>query len=120
MFGARRKHTIRFIHPFSNEVIDKYAYISLVPTENKFVAADNFPVSIDAGNQSLPCRLLVACGAIDLTREKQIFHEFSFKRVRELSGVEKIVFDGITRPINMHIFQGGDMSESLNLYLPRH
>ena len=77
-------------------------------------------MSVDTSHQTLPSGLFITSGAVDLTCEKQVFNEFGFEVMMQLCGVEKVVFNGISRTVGLHIFKGRNLRKRLKLHLPRH
>ena len=76
-------------------------------------------MGVDAGNEPLPSRFLIARGAVDLTGEEEVLDQFGLEGVGQLSGVKEVILDGITRSEGMNVAQGGDVSQRLDLHLPR-
>ena len=76
VLGARGKHAVRFIHATGHQVINQHTDVSLVTAQGKRFTTGHILVGIDAGNESLPCRFLITCRAIDLPGKEQVFHDF--------------------------------------------
>ena len=119
ILGTRGEHAIWFVHAFGHEVVDKHTYVCFIASEHKGFAAYYILMCIDAGYQALPCRFLITGGTVDLSGKEEVAHTFGFERMLELCGVEKVVFDSISRAIDLQIGKGGNLAQRLELYLPR-
>ena len=60
-------------------------------------------MSIDTGNQALTTCFFISRCAINLTSEKEVFNGLRHERMMELSGVEKVVFYGISWTVENYV-----------------
>ena len=74
IFGSRRKHSVRLVHPFCYKVINQNTDISLVSSQRKFISAVAVYMRINSRNQSLTARFFITGGTINLSCKKQILH----------------------------------------------
>ena len=76
-------------------------------------------MGIDTGNESLAGSLLIARCAIHLASKEQILDEFGLEGMGELSGIKEVILDSVAGAESMHITQGRDVAQGLDLHLPR-
>jgi hypothetical protein len=56
-------------------------------------------MGVDTCHDTLPCRFLVACGAVDLSGKEKVPDKFGLEGMEKLCRVEEIVLDGISRAV---------------------
>ena len=81
IFGTRGKHTIRLVYTLCYQIIDEYANVGFIAAEREGFAAMTRDVRIDTRHETLPRRLLIARGTIDLSGKKEAFDELRFQRM---------------------------------------
>ena len=74
---------------------------------------------VDAGDQSLRRRLLVAGRAVDLPGEKQPGDALRFEAPRQLGRLDEVVLDGVPGPQQHRVFQPGQRMNELRLHVAR-
>ena len=72
---------------------------------------------IDTGDQALSPGLFITGRAIDLSGKKEIADGFCLQVMIELCRIEEIIFDGVTRAINLHITKSGNRLQCPQLNL---
>ena len=75
---------------------------------------------VDARQQALGPRFFVACRAIDLPREVQAGHESGLQRRSQITRVEVVVFDCITRLCDLRVFEAWYRAHEARLCFKRH
>ena len=119
MLGTRGEHTIRLIYPFGHQIVDEHADVSLITTQHKGLATHNLLMRIDTRHQTLTCCLLIACSSIYLTGKIKASHTLGLQRMMQLCGVEIVILDGVSRAVNVGIGKSRNLTQSLDLHLPR-
>ena len=71
VLGARREHPVRLGDAARDEVVDQHAEIGFVAARRPAVLAAHEARRVDAGEQALRRRFLVAGRAVDLAREEE-------------------------------------------------
>ena len=84
-----------------------------------FIFVVRAAAGIDTRQQTLGGGLFVACGAIDLTCEIQVFNGLGFKRGFQSAGIKVIVFNGITWTQYVRIFESNHGANQVDLHIKR-
>ena len=114
---AGGEHTVWLVNTLGDEVVDEDANIRLVARENERLFATNLADGIDSRNETLTGGLLVTRRAIDLPCHEEILENLAFEAMAELRRVEEIVFYGIARADDLHVFQTGNLLQRTELYI---
>ncbi|MNN13198.1 hypothetical protein D3C81_1262220 [compost metagenome] len=61
----------------------------------------------------------VTGGAVDLSGEEQTTNDFGFQAVLEITRIEVVVLDGVTRAHDVRVFHAADRADDLQLYVER-
>ena len=73
------KHAIRFVHTVGDKVVNQDSDIGFISPQNHGRSVLQRERSVDAGDQALRTRLLVAGRTIDLTGEKEALNGLGFQ-----------------------------------------
>src|SRR5215475_16048882 len=119
ILGARGKHTIGFADTARDEVIDHYAKVSLRTIDDDFAALTRQSRSIQARKKPLRRGLFITCGAIDLAGQKQTTQSFCLQRRRQLTRVDVVVFDRISRTNEARTLQSWNRRDQSVLHVFR-
>src|SRR5699024_2986050 len=115
VFGARGKHAVRLLGAQGNQIINQHTQVGFIttwPPDLPFLRASR---SIETGQQPLGGSLLVTGSALDLSGEKQVVDKLGFQRVFQITWIEEIVLDSVTRTRDMGVFQPLDGTYHLQL-----
>src|ERR1700736_2302507 len=104
-FRTRRKHAIRLIRALRNQIVDKNRRISLSAVENQRSHVLHLQRSIDPRHQSLTRSLFISRSTIDLAAQKKIGNLLGLERPLKLSGINRVVFDGVAGPQHLRILE---------------
>ena len=69
VFGAAGEHSIRFAHALRHQVIDQHTQIGLIAARHPWLLVERPAGGIDACEQALGGRFLIAGRPVDLPRE---------------------------------------------------
>jgi hypothetical protein len=105
VFGPAGEHAIRLQHAPGGEVIHHHAEIGLIPARPPGLLFPGVTAGVEAGEQALGRRLLIARGAVDLPGEKQAAYGLAFQAGLESTRIVVIVFDGIARAQDAGVLQ---------------
>ena len=108
IFRSAGEHSIWFFGSFGNQIINQNADVCFVSAESErslILAAES---GIGTGNEPLRRRFFVSGGPVHLPCKIETLHDLGLKRVKELGGREKVVFDRISRPHDLRVLQGRD------------
>ena len=119
ILGTRGKHAVRLINTLRHQVVDQHTDIGFVAIQYHGTLPYSTSVGIDTRHQTLRCGLLVAGRTIHLAGKVKTLDELCFERVKELSWRKIVVLDGVTRTVDVQIFEALDLVQSLPLHLPR-
>ena len=117
VLGPTSEHAVRLGATAGHEVVDHDPEVGLVAPQNKFRLALDLQRGVRPSDQPLPGGLLIAGGAIDLTRKIQPFDLLGFEGRAQLGRRAVIVLDRITRTQNFAALETGDRSEKFQLHL---
>ena len=90
------EHPVWLVGAFCDQIVNQYAYVSLRAVQYDSLKLVDLLMCVDAGHQSLTCRLFIACCAIDLACEIQILDQLCLQRLLQLDRWKIVVFNGIT------------------------
>jgi hypothetical protein len=79
--GPAGEHAVRLSHALGHQVVHQHAQISLIACRCPGGFAPALQRGVDAGKQTLGCRLFIPGGAVDLTRKKQAVDLLRLKTV---------------------------------------
>ena len=97
-----------FIDTLRDKIVYQHPYVALVACESKWRQTLDHPMSIYTGYDALPRRFFVTGRTVYLTGEEKPCKHPAFEGVVKLSGIEKIIFNRITRTIYLHIGKSRD------------
>ena len=119
VFGARGEHAVGLVYSFGYQVVDQHSDVGFVAADHNGLLPCQCPVCIDSGHQTLCRRLFVPGRAIDLSGEVETCHPLGFERMVQLCGRKIVVFYGISRSVDVQIFESVDLMQRFPLHLPR-
>ena len=102
-----------------HQVVDQHADIGFVAPQHDRALPFQRPVRIDSRHQSLGRGLLVSGRAVDLPCEIEPRNAFRFERMPQLRRRKIVVLDGVSRAVDMQIFESLDPVQGFPLHLPR-
>src|SRR5215831_11539061 len=105
---ARGEHAIRLIRPLGNQVVDEYRCVRLGAVEDQWLLLFDLKCGVDARHQSLTGSLFIARGSVDLAGQEQAGDLSSFQRALEFGGIDRVVFDRISRAQHFCAFEARD------------
>src|SRR5258705_11040148 len=70
-FCPRRKHTVGLVGAFADEVVDENARVAFRASDDHRIHPAEAAGSVDAGDNSLAARFLIARGTVDLSGEEK-------------------------------------------------
>ena len=117
IFRAGGKHSVGFVHAFCNEVVDEDADVRFIPSEDERLPTVAINMRIDAGDESLSARFLVAGRPVDLSGEEKIPDALRLERMVELRRVEEVVLDSIAGSEYLHVAERRDSFERPQLHV---
>ena len=101
------------------QVIDQYADIGLGAARVPGVFFLHLQGGVDACQQALRPGLFITGGAVDLAGEEQALNELRLQCRPQVSRVEKVVFDSVTRPGDVSVFKPLDAAHQFMLHVER-
>src|SRR6266550_3078063 len=113
--GARREEPVWLVDAAGHEVVDQHTDVGVVPTEHDRLGAADPPHRIDAGDDALSRRFLVARRPVDLSREEQVLDRLHLEPRRELGGGIVVVLDRIPGACHLRALEAGDGVQELEL-----
>ena len=72
VFGTGGKHTVRFVYPFCDEVVDQYTDVGLVPAQDERLTAVTIDVGVDTSHESLSTCFFISGSSVDLSGKEQV------------------------------------------------
>ncbi len=117
VFGARSKHPVRLGNAARDQVVDQHADIRLVPARAPACFAGHVARRVDAGEDALRSRLLVAGRAVDLPGEEKAGDRLRFKRRAQRAWIEIVVLDRIAGPEDVGMLAPGYRVHEGQLYV---
>ena len=119
IFGARGEHAVGLDGAVADQVVDQHADVRLVATRCPRLVAAYRSGCVEAGDQALCGRFLVAGGAVDLAGEVEPGHRFGFQRRLEAAWIEIVVLDRIARARDVRFFETADRAHQIELHVER-
>ena len=119
VFSARGEHAVGLVDAFRYEVVDEYADICFVACQGEGFAAVAVDVGVDACDDALSGCFLVACGAVHLSSQEEVFDFLRFQRMLQLRGVEVVVLDGVAGAVDYQVAEGGNLLQRFQLDVHR-
>ena len=119
VFGARGEHPVRLAGAAGDEVIDQHPDISVGAVEHQRLRSARRERRVEAGDEALRRRLLIAGRAVDLPREIEPGKPPRLQARTKLARVDEIVLDGIAGPPHRRAFEPRDRPQHRFLRLPR-
>ncbi len=95
VLGARGVQSVRLSDVLGRQIIDQDADVGLVTLQDKAGATLDDAGGIDARDQPLRRRLLIAGGAIDLARQEESGGRIGLQRAHDLVRWDEIILDGV-------------------------
>ena len=117
--GARREHPIGLGDAAGDEVVDHHADVGVGAGDRDAVAAAGGERGVEAGQQALRGRLLVAGGAVDLAGEIEPWQPLDLQRRPQLARIDVVVLDRIAGPPDLDLLKPGDRAQERLLDLGR-
>ena len=118
--GARGEHTIGLVGSFGDEVIDENAGIAFGAADDHFRPFAQAAGGVHAGDEALTAGLLVAGSAVDLAGEVEAGNGFDLEAVVEFTGVDGVIFDGVTGADHLGVLEAGDGGDHGGLHIDGH
>ena len=119
IFGAAGEHAIRLVDTPGDQVVDQDADVGPRTIENERRLVLDRERRVDAGDQPLGGRFLVARRAVDLAGEVQVPDRLGLERRPELRWRGEIVFDGVAVPHDLGVFEPRDQGDDRLLNVAR-
>ena len=119
-FGPRREHSVGFVGPLGDQVVDQDADIGVCAAEHERVAAAHGAGGVDAGQQSLAGGLLVPRRAVNLAGQVQARNSLGFQAGAQLGGIHRVVLDRVAGPNHLCPLQARHRCHHLFLDIDRH
>src|SRR5690606_23276267 len=113
------EHSVRLADAARDQVVDQDAEIGFVASRRPGVAPLRLQRGIDAGQQSLRRRFLVARRSVDLAREEETPDRPGLERSLQRPRIEIVVLDRIAGTQQMRILETGDRADQLELDVER-
>ena len=119
VFGARGEHAIGFADALGGEIVDHHAEIGFGAVENRAPScAAGAARRVEASDQPLRGRFLVAGGAVDLAGEKKPGRCAALPAPASSSaGIDIVIFDRVARSQDARPLQPGDGRDQRRLRL---
>src|ERR1019366_8553837 len=89
VFGAAGEHSVGLVGSFCHEVIDENTDVGFMAPKDDWVHSPSLVGGVDAGDEALPCSLLIAGSPVDLASQEQVFNPLGFERRIKLRGGAK-------------------------------
>ena len=102
-FGSACKHAIRLVRSFCDEIIDENADVGILSTEHKRLLTPHGKHGVDTCHDALRSSFFIARRTVDLSCEVKSAYSLRFKRVRQLPGVNAVIFNrvGVRKKLGM-------------------
>ena len=108
VLGAGGHHPVGLVGALGDQVVNEHPDVPLVPAEDQGLLALNFQRGVHAGNKALNGGLLIAGGAVELSRPVQAGDFFCLQGGLQLGGVHAVVLDSVGAPGHLRPLQAGD------------
>ena len=119
VLGTRSEHAVGLAHPARDEIVDHHAEIRIGAVEHDRLARTRARRGVEAGDEPLPGRLLVAGRPIDLPGEKQPREPLRLQRRFELARIDVVVLDRVARADHMCALEPGNRRQQRALHFLR-
>src|ERR1700752_744940 len=119
VFGARRENSIRLVHSLLDKVFNENAYIRLFTAKPQRFTLLCVECGVDTRQQSLATCFLVTSGAVDLAGMKEAGKSTGLQIWPELSRVDKIVLNRVTRTNDSRFLHSRNHSHEILLHFRR-
>ncbi|MNM68087.1 hypothetical protein D3C81_796370 [compost metagenome] len=119
VFGAAGEHAVGLAGPQGGEIVHHHAHVGLIPAGMPGVLALGSQTGVQTGHQPLGGRLFIACSAVDLAGEEEVWNAFALHVGLEISRIEEVVFDGVAGAGDVGILEATDRTDDLHLYVER-
>ena len=119
ILGTTREHAIRLADTACREIVDEHADIRFMTLRMPLIFLLCLPRRIQAGEQSLRRRLLVAGRAIDLAGKVQARNRLGLKRRLQVTRIEVVILNRIARLRDARFFKAANRSHESFLYISR-
>ena len=120
ILAARGHHAVGFVGALGHQVVNQCPDVPVLAVQDEGTLPLEFPRRVHTGDKALYRRLLIAGGAVELSRSVEARDLFRFQRRIKLRRVDAVVFDGIGRAGHLRVFQPRHRVQHLQLYLLRH
>src|SRR5262249_43651081 len=102
-----------------DQIIYQDPNIGLISLQDKRLTFVDKKSRVYTRHQTLASSLFISGCAVDLTGEEETFHPRRLPSRPELARVDKVVFDGVPRADDTHVFEAVDHPQQLKLELRR-
>ena len=120
ILSTRGEHTVRLIYTLRDKVIYQDSDICLVSTENERGFSAHCQCGVNSGHKTLGGRFLITGGTVHLAGHIEPTDYLRFQTVTKIRGVEKVIFNRISRTEQIGILQGRNMRQCIYLHTPGH
>src|SRR5690606_35326631 len=118
VLGARGEHAVRLDGAVAGQVVDEDADVGLVAPRRPRRLAAGGAGGVEAGDQALRRRLLVARGAIDLAGEVQAGDRLRLQGGLQAARIEIVVLDSSARPGDVRVLEARDGAHQGEVHVP--
>ena len=108
VFAAAGHHAVRVHDTLGHKVIHQRTEVARMTRQNELFFAQCIAGGVQAGQQPLRSRFLVAGGAIELPRTVQTANVLALQRCFQTGGVHTVVFDGVGRTHDLDVLKPFD------------
>ena len=105
VFAAAGHHAVRVHDALGHKVIHQRTEVARMTRQNELFFAPCIAGGVQAGQQPLRSRFLVAGGAIELTRTVQTANVLALQRCFQTGRVHTVVFDGVGRTHDLDVLK---------------
>ena len=119
-FGPRREHTVGFVGPLGDQVVDQDADVGICAREHQRLAPAHGAGGVDAGQQALAGGLLITRRAVDLAGQVQAPNSLGLQAGAQLGGIHRVVLDRVAGPDHLCPLQARNRRHHLFLHIDRH
>src|SRR6185437_6996601 len=102
------EHPIRLASTARDEVVDQHSQIGLAALRQPGLALADCQGRVDAGDEALRRRFLVARRAVDLAGKEQPPETSGLQRRLQIPGVEEVVLDRIAGAGQVRVLEAAD------------
>ena len=119
VLGAAGHHAVRLLGALGHQIVDEGADVAFAALEHQRLPAQQRQRRVDARHKALYRRLLIAGGAVELSRAVQPRHRFRLQRGLQRQRIDAVVLDGVGGAGHHRVLQPGNGVQHLDLHLLR-